>query len=88
MSVARTNRLKMMAVARQKSTTHFTRDTWNAPDDAPRNGDVMVKVTDGVSTYILPFPCRCESGRWTNAQGAPLSVQVIGWRFRDWSAHG
>jgi hypothetical protein len=38
-------------------------------------------VRTNVGTYVVPFPCRWNSGDWKNAEtGDRIEAMVIGWR--------
>jgi hypothetical protein len=41
---------------------------WHPISTAPNNHDLELKVLDGGSLVVLPFPCRrMNSGEWINA---------------------
>src|SRR5262249_11270064 len=41
---------------------------WHPISTAPANHDLELKLLDGASTIILPFPCRrTNAGEWINA---------------------
>jgi hypothetical protein len=55
-----------------------------SPDTAPFDTNVAVQVRDPSGTYVLPFPCRRTKDGWTNANGSPLAVEIVGWRLGFW----
>jgi hypothetical protein len=47
----------------------------------PGEGLHELLCLDHIGTYVVPFPCRYETGAWRNGEtGEPIEAQVAGWR--------
>ena len=55
---------------------------WHPISTAPDNHDLEVKVPDGGSSVVLPFPCRrTNAGKWINADlEAAIDIRPTKWR--------
>lgn len=55
---------------------------WHPISTAPNNHDLELKVLDGESSIILPFPCRrTNGGDWINADlETGLDIRPTKWR--------
>jgi len=48
---------------------------WHPISTAPNNHDLELKVLDGASPVVLPFPCRrTNAGAWINADLETVST--------------
>jgi len=60
---------------------------WHPISTAPNNQDLELKVLDGVSSVVLPFPCRrTNAGDWINADLETRGDGAIVRRFKELSA--
>jgi hypothetical protein len=55
---------------------------WHPISTAPNNHDLELKVLDGGSSVVLPFPCkRTNAGNWINADlEAAIDIRPTKWR--------
>lgn len=55
---------------------------WHPISTAPDNHDLELKVLDGGSAVVLPFPCRrMNNGEWVNTDlQTSIHIQPIKWR--------
>jgi hypothetical protein len=55
---------------------------WHPISTAPNNHDLELKVLDGSSSVVLPFPCRrTNAGVWINADlDAGIDIEPTKWR--------
>lgn len=55
---------------------------WHPISTVPNNHDLELKVLDGGSSVVLPFPCRrTNSGEWINADlEAAIDIRPTKWR--------
>ena len=55
---------------------------WHPISTAPDNHDLEVKVPDGGSSVVLPFPCRrTNAGKWINSDlEAAVDIRPTKWR--------
>jgi hypothetical protein len=55
---------------------------WHPISTAPDNHDLELKVLDGGSAVVLPFPCRRRNnGEWVNTDlQTSIHIQPIKWR--------
>jgi hypothetical protein len=55
---------------------------WHPISTAPNNHDLELKVLDGGSSVVLPFPCRrTNAGEWVNTiSAAGIEIQPTKWR--------
>jgi hypothetical protein len=55
---------------------------WHPISTAPNNHDLELKVLEGTSSVILPFPCKqTNAGEWLNADlETGIDIQPIKWR--------
>jgi hypothetical protein len=55
---------------------------WHPISTAPNNHDLELKVLDGGSSLVLPFPCRrTNAGEWINADlEAAIDIRPTKWR--------
>src|SRR5262250_1737487 len=57
---------------------------WHPISTAPANHDLELKLLDGASTIILPFPCRrTTAGEWINAD-LETSIDIRPTKWRPW----
>jgi hypothetical protein len=57
---------------------------WHPISTAPANHDLELKLLDGASTIILPFPCRrTNAGEWINAD-LETSIDIRPTKWRPW----
>ena len=43
---------------------------------------LQVRVSDGSSDYLLPYPCKLTPAGWVNAMtGSPLAVRPTYWKL-------
>jgi hypothetical protein len=56
--------------------------SWHPISTAPANHNLELKVLDGATVTILPFPClQANDGAWINADlGTSLLIQPVKWR--------
>jgi hypothetical protein len=55
---------------------------WQPISTAPNNHDLELKVLDGASSVVLPFPCRrTNTGEWINTDlETGIDIQPTKWR--------
>lgn len=55
---------------------------WHPISTAPDNHDLELTVLDGVSSTVLPFPCRrTNAGQWINTDlRTSIHIQPVKWR--------
>ena len=57
---------------------------WHPISTAPNNQDLELKVLDGVSSVVLPFPCRrTNAGDWINAD-LETGIDIHPMKWRPW----
>jgi hypothetical protein len=57
---------------------------WQPISTAPNNHDLELKVLDGGSSVVLPFPCkRTNAGEWINAD-LESAVDIRPTKWRPW----
>jgi len=57
---------------------------WHPISTAPNNQDLELKVLDGVSSVVLPFPCRrTNAGDWINAD-LETGIDIHPTKWRPW----
>ena len=55
---------------------------WTSIETAPPDVALQVRVSDGSSDYLLPYPCKLTPAGWVNAlTGSPLAVRPICWKL-------
>ena len=56
---------------------------WKSIETAPPDVALQVRVSDGASDYLLPYPCKLTPAGWVNAMtGSPLAVAAFEARAR------
>jgi hypothetical protein len=57
---------------------------WHPISTAPTNHDLELKVLDGESSVVLPFPCkRTNGGKWINAD-LETGIDIRPTKWRPW----
>jgi hypothetical protein len=57
---------------------------WHPISTAPTNHDLELKVLDGESSVVLPFPCkRTNGGEWINAD-SETGIDIRPTKWRPW----
>jgi len=55
---------------------------WTSIETAPPDVALQVRVSDGSSDYLLPYPCKLMPAGWVNAAtGSPLAVRATYWKL-------
>ena len=55
---------------------------WKSIETAPPDVALQVRVSDGSSDYLLPYPCKLTPAGWVNAMtGSPLAVRPTYWKL-------
>ena len=55
---------------------------WTSIETAPPDVALQVRVSDGSSDYLLPYPCKLTPADWVNAAtGSPLAVRPTYWKL-------
>jgi len=55
---------------------------WTSIETAPPDVALQVRVSDGSSDYLLPYPCKLTPAGWVNAlTGSPLAVRPTYWKL-------
>jgi hypothetical protein len=55
---------------------------WKSIETAPPDVALQVRVSDGSSDYVLPYPCKLTPAGWVNAAtGSLLTVRPTYWKL-------